>query len=89
MTSDKFEDQLDAIRVKIYEKTKHMNNAEKAEYFNTSARKFIERSGYILTKEGKVVPKPAKKMAKKDSPNKRRSKTASGKKKIATPDAAR
>ena len=48
MTID-FENQLDIIRVDLYERTKGMTNDEAANVTNTNARKIAEQYGIKLT----------------------------------------
>ena len=49
-TGNDFEDQLDIIRVNLYERTKNMTNSEAARITNESARKIAEQYGIKLTK---------------------------------------
>jgi len=39
------EDELDAIRIKIYEHTKHMSSAERVEYFNRRTQEVFKEFG--------------------------------------------
>jgi hypothetical protein len=43
--TDNFEEWLDNIRVKIYENTKYMNNAELSDYINTKGKIIAEKYG--------------------------------------------
>lgn len=42
-------EQLDAVRSEIYEKTKHMDSFEMAQYLNASARELAKEHGFTLT----------------------------------------
>ena len=50
MMIDNFEKQLDEIRVKMYEETKHMTPAERAEVINERGRRIAEKYGITITK---------------------------------------
>jgi len=39
------EDELDAIRIKLYEQTKDMTSEEEAEFYNKMAKEELERHG--------------------------------------------
>lgn len=39
------EDEIDAIRISIYEKTKNMTTAERVDYFNRRTREIAKKEG--------------------------------------------
>lgn len=43
--NDQFEDELDAIRIQLHEKTKDMTAAERVDYINRRAREVIKEHG--------------------------------------------
>ena len=45
MKNDELERQLDATRIKIYERTKNMKPEERIAYFNNRAREIMDRHG--------------------------------------------
>jgi len=47
---DDFEDQLDKIRVDLFEKTKDMTNSEAVDSINEKARKIASQYGISITK---------------------------------------
>ena len=53
---DPFEDELDAIRIAIYEKTKDMTAEEQADYFNRRARESMKANNIRL----KIIEAPGK-----------------------------
>ena len=53
-----FEKQLDAIRVKLYEQTKHMSNAEAAKTINENGKKTADRYGITVVKSAGHTPLP-------------------------------
>jgi hypothetical protein len=55
MTND-FENQLDAIRVELYEKTKGMSNAAAADQTNANGKRIAEKYGITLIKSGVGQP---------------------------------
>jgi hypothetical protein len=60
--SDTFEDELDEIRVKLYEETKNMTVEEQVAYFNSLAEPIIQEYGLRTLnqiKEGEQVKKEA------------------------------
>jgi hypothetical protein len=52
--SNPVEDELDAIRIKIYERTKDMSSAEQVEYFNRRTREAFAKYGI----KSKIVSAP-------------------------------
>lgn len=49
-TYDRFEDELDDIRVALYEKTKHMSDREFTEHIRSESRKIAAEYGLNLTR---------------------------------------
>ena len=45
---DPIEDELDAIRIKLYEQTKDMTTRERVEFFNKKAREGLARHGITV-----------------------------------------
>jgi hypothetical protein len=54
MKHDPFEDELDAIRIAIYEKTKDMTTEERVNYFNRRARESMKANNIRL----KIIEAP-------------------------------
>jgi len=49
-TANEFENRLDAIRVKLYEETRHMNNTDAAKATNENGRRIAGKYGIPLVK---------------------------------------
>ncbi len=49
--NDNYEDQLDQIRISIYEHTKNMNSKERADYFNNKGRILVKQYGFKVAEE--------------------------------------
>ena len=45
---DKYEEQLDSIRIDLYEKTKGMTNSDAAKTTNENARKIAQKYGITM-----------------------------------------
>ncbi len=45
MNNDPFEDELDAIRIKLYEQTKDMTATERVTYVNSRAKEILKAHG--------------------------------------------
>lgn len=56
---DPFEDELDAIRIKLYEQTKHMTPKERAEHVNRRAREIMKAQGLTNVKFIEAPPSDA------------------------------
>jgi hypothetical protein len=50
MMMNNFENQLDEIRVSLYEQTKNMSSAEIVEATNKNGKKIAEQFGIVITK---------------------------------------
>jgi hypothetical protein len=48
---DHYEDELDAIRIKLYEQTKDMTSEEHAKFFNNKARQSAEKYGFKIIQD--------------------------------------
>lgn len=48
MTANDFEDELDAIRVELYEERKHLSNAEIVRLSNANARRIADKYGLVV-----------------------------------------
>jgi hypothetical protein len=57
-TYSSFEDELDAIRIAIYEEIKDMTPEEEADYFMRKTKPILERLG-ICAIGGEIVRQPA------------------------------
>ena len=58
MMIDNFEKQLNEIRVKMYEETKHMTPAERADFHNERGRHIAEKYGITITQAPGRPPAP-------------------------------
>jgi hypothetical protein len=56
--TDKFEQQLDEIRIAIYEETKDMSPEEFVNAINESGRKVAEEFGFTIVKSDTRQPAP-------------------------------
>ena len=50
MMIDNFEKQLDEIRIKMYEETKHMTAVEMVDFLNERGKRTAEKYGITITK---------------------------------------
>lgn len=55
--TNEFENQLDRIRVDLYEQTKNMTNSEVVRVTNENAKKIAEQYGIKIAKEKFTPPK--------------------------------
>jgi len=49
MRNDELEKQLDATRIKLYERTKDMTTQERVAFFNNSGKEILKRHGLKTT----------------------------------------
>jgi len=56
-TVDTLEDEIDAIRIRNYEKTKNMTADEEADYFNQRARDILKAHGLTDVKFVEAPPR--------------------------------
>jgi diaminopimelate decarboxylase len=56
--TDNFEDQLDAIRIALYEEIKHMSSAEAVALLNERGRKVAAEFGITVTESAGHDPAP-------------------------------
>ena len=59
MQKNSIEDELDAIRIKLYEQTKDMTTEEQVAFFNNGAKEILARQGI----KAKFAPPPARRQA--------------------------
>ena len=57
---DNYENQLDAIRIYLYEQTKDMTNSEAARTSNENARKIAEQYGIVMVQAASVYARNSK-----------------------------
>jgi len=57
-TANEFENRLDAIRVELYEETRHMSNADAAKAINKSGRRIAGKYEIPLVKGAARRPAP-------------------------------
>ncbi|MDR2836164.1 MAG: hypothetical protein LBV69_08245 [Bacteroidales bacterium] len=51
-----FEDQLESIRMKLYEQTKDMEKIKAIEFVNNEAKKIGEKYGFKIIKTDEILP---------------------------------